>query len=54
MVLLTLAKKGKDTPTANDLAPVVSMPVKPPTLMKKRGEEDLESRYLSKILPLLY
>lgn len=43
-------KKGKETPTANESAPAVSMPSKPPTQMKKRGEEDLASKYLSKIL----
>ena len=42
-------KKGKDTPVSNDLAPTVTMPSKPATQMKKRGEEDLDSKYLSMV-----
>ena len=38
-------KKGKETP-ALEATPTVSIPPKPPTSMKKRGEEDLDSKYI--------
>ena len=40
-------KKSKDTPTATESLPAVAMPVKPATQMKKRGEEEADSKYLS-------
>ena len=40
-------KKGKDTP-AVDAAPAIPLPEKPPTSMRKRGEEDLDSKYIGK------
>ena len=41
-------KKGKETPTGTENVPSISMPVKPATQMKKRGEEDADSKFLSK------
>jgi len=41
-------KKGKETP-AVDATPAVIVPQKPPTTMKKRGEEDLDSKYIGKL-----
>ena len=38
-------KKGKETP-AMEATPAVSVPQKPATSMKKRGEEDLDSKYI--------
>ena len=38
-------KKGKETP-APDTATSVPVPQKPPTSMRKRGEEDLDSKYI--------
>ena len=38
-------KKGKDTP-AVDAASAIPLPEKPPTSMRKRGEEDLDSKYI--------
>ena len=40
-------KKGKETP-AMEATPAVSVPQKPATSMKKRGEEDLDSKYIGK------
>lgn len=45
-------KKGKETP-AVDATPAVIVPQKPPTTMKKRGEEDLDAKYIGK-LSLVY
>lgn len=41
-------KKGKESAT-----PAVIVPQKPPTTMKKRGEEDLDAKYIGK-LSLVY
>ena len=49
MFILWLGKKGKDTP-APDAPPSVAIPQKPPTDMIKRGEEDLNSKYISKFI----
>ena len=38
-------KKGKETP-AMEAIPAVSVPQKPATSMKKRGEEDLDAKYI--------
>ena len=38
-------KKGKETPAA-DADPAIPLPEKPPTSMRKRGEEDLDSKYI--------
>lgn len=41
------SKKGKDTPAGKgDVGEEFPMPQKSPTTMKKRGEEDLESKYI--------
>lgn len=46
-------KKGKETPVAiNEVALAITMPSKTSTTMKKRGDEDLDSKYLSKSLTL--
>ena len=41
-------KRGKETPVATEAAPTVAMPSKVSTTMKKRGDEDLDSKYLRK------
>ena len=38
-------KKGKETP-AVDADPAIPLPEKPPVSMKKRGEEDTDSKYI--------
>ena len=38
-------KKGKDTP-AMDAGLAIPLPEKPATSMRKRGEEDLDSKYI--------
>ena len=47
----SVAKKGKDTPSGKGGAGDIGvddfpMPQKPPSTMKKRGEEDLDSKYI--------
>lgn len=42
-------KKGKETPAA-DAGPAIPLPEKPPTSMKKRGEEDLDSKYIGQYI----
>ena len=44
-------KKGKDTPLP-DVSSLLPIPEKPSTEMKKRGEENVDSKYLSKFLRL--
>ena len=38
-------KKGKDTP-GMDAGLDIPLPEKPPTSMRRRGEEDLDSKYI--------
>ena len=40
------AAGGKKDAQAVDVSPAVPIPQKPPTSMKKRGEEDLDSKYI--------
>lgn len=46
--MVIAGKKGKETPIPDNMAGAITIPTKPPTKMKKRGEEDLEAKYLSK------
>lgn len=48
------SKKGKDTPAGKgDVGEEFPMPQKGPTTMKKRGEEDLESKYIGRLYCLI-
>lgn len=42
-------KKGKETP-ATEVAPAIPLPEKPLVSMRKRGEEDLDSKYIGMLV----
>ena len=46
-------KKGKETP-ATEVAPAIPLPEKPLVSMRKRGEEDLDSKYIGMLLDDAY